>query len=261
MGKLSPEELWRAEFTGQSPTLQRLRRLWKLLPGAPRCKQCNAPFGGLGAPIASLRGRQRSKKNPRYCNYCDTIAREHRGGAEIELTLLFADVRGSTALAERISPTAFSQLMSRFYAVASHVLIHTDAWIDKFVGDEVIGLYFPFLPDHSARAVHAALDLMRATGQGSASGPWVPIGIGIHTGTAFVGAIGGDETAPEVTALGDAVNLTARLVAAAAAGEILISDAAFAAAGLADEDLERRELTLKGKSEPVAVRVMRAAAA
>jgi len=251
------EEMWRAELTGNSPRLRRLRRLFKMLPSEPRCKQCNAPFRGIGRPIATLLGRHPSRKNPRFCSYCETIARTHRGGAEVELTLLFADVRGSTTLAERMTASEFSRLMNRFYEVATRVLINSDAWIDKLVGDEVIAFFLPFLPDHPARAVHAAQELMRATGQGTPNGPWIPVGIGIQTGTAFVGTVGSEDTVTDFTALGDVVNVTARLVAAAAAGEILISDTSYTAAGLAAENLERRDLTLKGRTESVGVRVMR----
>ena len=253
------EEMWRAELTGKSPRLRHLRRWLKLLPSEPRCKLCNAPFHGIGRPVAALLGRQPSRKNPRFCNYCETIARVYRGGAEVELTLLFADVRGSTTLAERVTASEFSRLMNRFYDVATRVLIDSDAWIDKLVGDEVIAFYLPFLEDHAARAVRAGQELMRATGQGRPGGPWIPVGIGIQTGTAFVGAIGSADTVTDFTALGDAVNIAARLVAAAAAGEILMNEAAYAAAGLGGANLERRELTLKGRTESVGVRVLRVA--
>jgi len=232
----------------------------KVLPTDPRCKLCNAPFRGVGRLVAGLLGRQPSAKNPRFCGYCERIARTYRGGAEVELTLLFTDVRGSTTLAEQMTASEFSRLMNRFYDVATHVLINSDAWIDKLVGDEVIGLYLPFLPDHAARAVEAARELMRATGQGSHDGPWIPVGVGLHTGTAFVGTVGAADTVTDFTALGDAVNIASRLVAAAAAGEIVMSDAAYAAAGLTGQDLERRELVLKGRTEPVSVRVMRVVA-
>lgn len=248
--------MWRAELTGKSPRLRHLRFWLRLLPREPRCKLCNAPFHGVGRPIAGLLGRQPSKKNPRFCGYCETLARTYRGGAEVELTLLFVDVRGSTAFAERVTASEFGNLMNRFYAVATRVLIDSDAWIDKLVGDEVIAFYLPFLEDHAARAVRAARELMRATGQGSPEGPWIPVGIGIQTGTAFVGTIGSEDTVTDFTALGDAVNVAARLVSAAAAGEILMSEPTYTAAGLAGENLERRELTVKGRTEPVIVRVL-----
>lgn len=100
---------------------------------------------------------------------------------------------------------------------------------------------------------------MRATGQGSPGGPWIPVWIGIQTGTAFVGAIGSADTVTDFTALGDAVNVAARLVSAAAAGEILMNEATYVAAGLAGKNLERREMTLKGRTESGSVRVLRVA--
>ncbi len=185
---------------------------------------------------------------------------ENPGGSEVELSLLFVDVRGSTSLAEGMSATDFSRLMNRFYKLATEVLIQTDAFIDQFVGDEVIGLYLPLFtgPDHASAAVRAAQELLRVMGYTDKKGPWLPIGIGVHTGVAFVGTVSGAEGAvTDVRALGDNVNITARLASRAGAGEALISDVAYTAAvGLNLGDLEHRQLELKGKSEPVGVRVL-----
>jgi adenylate cyclase len=94
-------------------------------------------------------------------------------------------------------------------------------------------------------------------GYGTPAGPWLPIGIGVHTGVAYVGTVHGVEGAvTDFTALGDNVNITARLVSIAEPGEALISDASYAAAGLNLGDLEQRQLELKGKAEPVGVRVL-----
>ena len=114
-------------------------------------------------------------------------------GAEVELSMLFADVRGSSKLARQMSALEFTRLMDRFYRASSEVLVEHDAIIEKFVGDEVVGLFLPFLagPDHATRAVEAARALFEATGYGSAEGPWVPLGAGVHTGSAFVGVVGG----------------------------------------------------------------------
>lgn len=181
----------------------------------------------------------------------------HPGGAEVELSLLFVDVRGSTTIAERLGAAEFSRLMNRFYAAATRVLIKTDALIDKLVGDEVIGLYLPLFtgPNHARAAVKAAQDLLHAIGQG------LPIGIGVHTGIAYVGTVrGAEDTVTDVTALGDNVNTAARLASNAGPGEALISDAAWSAAELNLEYLEQRQLELKGKSNPIGVRVMRVSA-
>ena len=233
------------------------RNLLKLLPSDPRCKLCNAPFRGLGGVLMRLTGRRPWAKNPNFCTICERSARKYHGGAEIELTLLFADVRGSTGAAEAMSASEFSTLMNRFYAAATRVLIQSDAVIDKLVGDEVIGLYLPFIKGRPARrAITAALELLAATGHGEAALPWLPVGIGVHTGVAFVGIVGSTETVTDFTALGDAVNVTARLAASAAGGEILVSDAALAAADIATDGVEHRRLELKGRSEPIHVGVL-----
>jgi len=168
-------------------------------------------------------------------------------------------VRGSTGVAETMSPLEFSALMNRFYGAATRVLIQTDAVIDKLVGDEVIGLYLPFIKEGPARrAIEAAQELLVATGHADATGPWLPVGIGVHTGVAFVGIVGSAETVTDFTALGDAVNVTARLASNAAGGESLVSEAALTAAGISADGLERRRLELKGRHEPIGVRVLRA---
>ena len=178
----------------------------------------------------------------------------------MELSLLAVDVRGSTTIAEQISATEFSRLMNRFFTVTTDILIKTDALIDKVVGDGVIGLYFPGFagPEYPRMAIQAAQDLLHATGYGTAQGPWLPIGVGVHTGTAFVGTVSGLQgEITDLTVLGDTANVTARLAATAGAGEALISAATYTAAQLNPEYLEQRLMELKGKSEPVSVRVFR----
>ena len=174
--------------------------------------------------------------------------------------MLFVDVRGSTTLAEQMSAAEFSRLMGRFYKAATSVLVKADAFLDKLVGDEVIGLFLPaFAGSEPARqAVEAARELLRVTGHGDEGGAWLPVGVGVHTGVAFFGTVKGVEgTFSDFTALGDNVNVAARLASAAGPGEAMISDAAYAAAKLDLGQLERRQLDLKGKSEPVGVRVLR----
>jgi adenylate cyclase len=180
----------------------------------------------------------------------------------VELSLLFVDVRGSTNLAEGMTATEFSRLMNRFYAVTTEVLVKTNAFIDKLVGDEVIGIYLPIFtgPNHARPATQAALELLRATGYGGRGSPWLPVGVGVHTGRAFFGTVSGAEgTFSDFTALGDTVNTAARVASAARAGEALITDAAYTAAGLDLGNLEERRLQLKGKSELVNVRVVQMA--
>jgi adenylate cyclase len=256
----TPEEDWYQMLTEGEPIPHRLYHLHGLLPSDPRCKMCGSPFKGWGGFIMHLMGRDQSRYNPRFCEKCKVF--EHPGGAEVPLTMLFADVRGSTQLAEQMSARDFSRLMNRFYTVASRVLIQTDAMVDRLLGDEAIGLYLPGFAgrEHPRRAIEAGQDLLKLTGHQDPKGPWIPVGVGVHTGRAYVGVVGGVESTADFTALGDNVNITARLASEASPGEILISEASYAAAELNREDLERRQMELKGKSEPIGVRVMRISA-
>lgn len=188
-----------------------------------------------------------------FCKRCP-------GGAEVELTMLFADLRGSTTMAERMSAEEFARAMKQFYESATDVLIQSDAYIDKVVGDEVVGLYFPLFAGkaHARRAVEAARELLRATGYGNPGGPVFRAGIGVHKGTAFVGTVAGAEgTVTDIAALGHDVSTTALLSSTASAGEALISEAACLASGLDLEHLSRRRVELKGRTEPLDVRVLR----
>ena len=255
-----PEEWWYNLLTGNDPPLpgRQLRYLLRLLPSGPRCKFCNAPYHGVGGPIMKMLGKGPSRLTPQLCRQCQDFANQYLGGTEIELTMLFADVRGSTPLAEKMGPANFSKLIGRFFATASEVLIRHQAMVDKLVGDQATGLFVPGFAgsQHRRQAVDAARELLRATGHEGADGPWIPIGIGIHTGVAFVGSVGLEGAATDITVLGDPANIAARLSSMAAMGEILISREA-AAPGLDIEHLETRELELKGKSQPVGVYVLK----
>jgi adenylate cyclase len=253
------EEEWYKMLTEGEPISRHLYHLYGLLPSDPRCKLCAAPFKGVGGALMRLIGRDQSKYNPRFCIPCEKF--EHPGGAEIVLTMLFADIRGSTMLAEKMSAREFSQLINRFYTVATRVMIQTDALVDRLMGDEAIGLYIPAFAgaEHPRKAVEAAQELLRLTGHRDAAGPWLPVGIGIHTGAAYVGVVGGEDSPMDFTALGDNVNIAARLASEADPGEILISEATSSSARLHLGDLERRQMELKGKSEPIEVYVYQAA--
>lgn len=159
-----------------------------------------------------------------------------------------------------MSAAEYSRLMNRFYKAATGVLIQTDGFIDQFIGDEAVGLYMPVFtgPNHARPAVLAAQELLRVMGYAQGEGPWLPIGVGVHTGVVFFGTVSGSEgSVTDVAALGDNVNIAARLASKAASGEAIISSAACEASGLDLGDLEQRQLELKGKSEPVGVRVLR----
>ncbi len=254
----TPEEEWKAFLSGTHPHLSKRSPL-RFIPSNPRCKLCSAPFGAPGALLLRRRGYTPWPKNPKICGRCFRGLETHSSmcpvdaerqevpGAEVEISMLFADVRGSSKLARQMPAWDFTRLMNRFYKVSTNVLIEGDAIIEKFVGDEVVGLFIPFMAgrEHARRALETAEELLRATGHGTSEGPWVPLGAGVHTGNAFVGIVGTKE-APDFTALGDPVNIAAHLASQAAIGEVLMTDTAAAAAARDADGLERRHLSLKG---------------
>ncbi len=254
------QQFWYEFLTRGDSMERRARRVLRMLPHGPRCQLCAAPFAGATAPLMRAIGRRPADKNPRVCQACFTFIARHHGGAEIEATFLFADIRGSTTLAEGMSTAEFHALLDRFYAVSSNAVFEHDGSVDKFVGDEIVAMFFPVMsgPAHARKAVAAAQALLRSTGHADPGGPWVPVGAGVHSGLAWVGAVG-DDAHTEITALGDSVNTTARLASAAAAGEVLVTTAAARLAGL-EPGHETRALALKGKDAPTEVLSLRVGA-
>jgi adenylate cyclase len=253
--KTRHEEKWRRVLMGEarghmcwSPWMRRISRA---IPSDPRCKLCDTPFGPPGNLMRFI-GFGPSRLNRRICRGCIHALEKRPGGAEIELSLLFADVRGSTALAENTGSEEFSRLMARFYGAAALAVDRRNGIVDKFVGDQVVALFIPGFAgtDHAADAIESARELLAQTGHGDGE-PWIPVGAGIHTGVAFVGTIG-EGDAVDFTALGDSVNTAARLASCAKAGEIVISNAAAKASKLDTAGLEERTLDLRGRAESIA---------
>lgn len=245
-------ELWQAMFGTGHPQLISYQRFNKRLPSPPRCKLCLAPFRGPGSIVMRWQGRMPSNRNPRFCSRCDSFIRTYPGGAEVEMSMLFVDVRGSTTLAEKMSATKFSELMNSFYELTTSVLFETDGFVIDLVGDEVVGLYPPGFsgPEHAKLAIRAAQKLLHSNSS-------VPIGIGVHTGIAYIGTMGGaDNSIMDVRALGDTVNTAARLCSKAPPGEAYLSEAACSQSGINFDMLKRQQVELKGKSESVSVRVL-----
>ena len=235
---------------------KRLRRIFRMLPRDPRCKFCNAPFRGIGGTIVrAVFGKQQSVLNPRFCNMCDVAMRGFPGGAEVEMSMLFADVRGSTALSEKMSPMEFSRLINRFYTGSTKVIVEEDGLVEKLAGDAVAAFWGAGFagPDYVRRTIEVARRLSSDMARRE-----IPVGIGVHSGVAYFGAVGTADGLTDMTAIGDEVNLAARLASKAAAGEIIVSEQALKQAGMDGSELESRTLELKGISAPARVRVMHA---
>ena len=171
--KATREQFWREYLTNGDALERRVRRVFRIIPMRPAVSCAAAPFAGPAAPFMRAIGKRPADKNPRVCQSCFAFIAKHHGGAEVEATFMFADIRGSTSLAERMSAAAFHALLDRFYRTASAVVFDHDGAVDKFVGDEVVAMFFPFVSGsrHASQAVQAAEALLRATGHADARGP------------------------------------------------------------------------------------------
>lgn len=256
VNKDNVSQIWHDWFmTDAFAVEKRLQGFFRVLPHDPRCKLCNAPFHGIGGMVVgALYGRRQSSLNPRFCNVCEDFAQKFPGGAEVEMAMLFADVRGSTALSESMSPLEFQKLINRFFIHSSKAITDEYGLLEKLAGDAVAAFWGAGFagPEYVARTIHAAQKIQRVMGQQK-----IPIGIGVHCGVAFFGAMGEENGLINISAIGDEVNTAARLASKAADGEIIVSEKALNQAGIAVGELEARSLELKGISEPVAIRVMR----
>jgi adenylate cyclase len=229
--------------------LYRLRRFMRLVPRSPRCKMCNVPFAGPGR-VFKLAGYGRSRKNPQMCTTC--FEKAPVGGTEAEIGVLFADVRGFTTLAETTSAGEVAKLLAPFYADAREILLRHEASVDKLVGDEVMALFIPPFMTRGAieEMVGAGVELLKRMAEAD-----LPVGAGCDFGVAFVGNVG-QEDMKDFTALGDVVNTAARLQAEAEAGQIVLSEPVYEAVRERFPAAGPLQLELKGKSAPVAARLI-----
>jgi adenylate cyclase len=262
------EEAWYHYLTGewrvQPPRWYRAhmaieKSVFKFLPSDPHCFECGMPMAGPGGIFLRFYGSTPSSFSSRLCSGCERFARRKESGAEVMLSMLFADVRDSTPLAEHTPTREYKTLIHRFYKETSHELIHRNSMVNRLMGDQVSALFVPRFAgnEHAKAAIEAARAILAVTGHGSKQGPWIPVGVGVHTGDAFVGAVGSGDGVNEIAILGSAPNLCARLSSAAATGEILVSEQSAKSVGMEAEGWERRVLELKGISGKVPVRVVK----
>jgi adenylate cyclase len=248
-----PTDQWQRVLTEGHTSLVRARRLFRHLPSAPRCKMCNNPFGGPVGRVLGAAGWKPSRKNPNLCTRCCDVLPQ--GGAEVDIAVLFADVRGSTSIGERATAADFAALLNRFYAAATQTLLLHNAVIDKLIGDEVMAFFVRGISgaEYRRKAVDAGVELLGSVGYGTADGPWLEVGAAVNAGVAYVGNVG--DAVVDFTALGDTVNTAARMQQAAAGGELIV------AAGVADDLVAhacKRQLVLRGREEPLEAFVLTA---
>ncbi|MFN8372220.1 MAG: adenylate/guanylate cyclase domain-containing protein [Anaerolineae bacterium] len=177
-------------------------------------------------------------------------------GERVTITVLFADIRGSTEWAERIPAEELVSNINVFLSRMTEVIFKYGGTLDKFVGDEVIGLFGTPLPmeDHALIACRAALEMQaehaKLQAEIQAQGLELPpIGIGVSSGEAIAGEFG-PPTRAEFTAMGRIVNLGARLCSAAKAGQVVISHTTFELIQDKSQVIPLEPIALKGISQP-----------
>ena len=203
--------------------------------------------------MARLFWHRPMRDNPLLCKACFGQLARHPGGAELEISVVFADVRGSTGLAERTSAASFRGLIQDYYRSAAIAIDANGGIVDKFLGDGVMALFIPVITgeNHAGRAITAGQAILTAVERDGLARKGLMVGAGVHTGAAFVGVVGSDEKI-DFTALGDTVNIAARLGGVAGPGELLVSRAAWDRAGLGAPHAQR-EIEIAGRTGNLAV--------
>ncbi|HEV8592203.1 MAG TPA: adenylate/guanylate cyclase domain-containing protein [Pyrinomonadaceae bacterium] len=181
------------------------------------------------------------------------------GGVNQTVTVLFADIRGFTALSERENPEKVVGLLNRYFSAMTDIIFDHGGTLDKYIGDGLMAIFGAptATPEDALNAVKAAVTMqkrittlneeLRVDGMEQ-----IAVGIGLHTGEATIGYIGSDKRS-EYTAIGDTVNLASRLESNAAGGQILISEATSTASGNLIPVNTREPLTVKNRVQPVDV--------
>jgi adenylate cyclase len=191
-----------------------------------------------------------------------TLGRDaYRWGVERHITIMFADLRGFTTLAERLYPYDSVFLLNRFFELMSEAVERHGGEVDKFLGDGLMALFgvAPGRGSGSRDALHAARDMLGALRRidrefADSIGEGLRMGIGIHMGPAVLGRVGGGRQA-NLTALGDSVNIASRLegLNKELGTVVVVSEATLADAGLAIEGAEIRQVPVRGREEGLRV--------
>ncbi len=184
VNKDNVSQMWHDWFmTDAFAVEKRLQGYFRILPHDPRCKLCHAPFHGIGGMVVgALYGRRQSYLNPYFCNVCEDFAKKFPGGAEVEMSMQFADVRGSTSLSEQMTPIEFQKLINRFFAGSTRMIGEEYGLVEKLAGDAVAAFWGAGFAgkDYVARTMRAAQHI-----SGLMQKQNIPVGIGVHAGVAF----------------------------------------------------------------------------
>jgi adenylate cyclase len=217
---------------------------------APQCVICGTALDGPLSYLFRAVGISRSSRNPNLCNRCNTHTEE---GRLVELTVLFADLSSFTELTHELGPERTHEVVDAFLRMATSVLVRHAGFIDKYVGDAVMAFFNAPIrhEDHAARAVTAALEIeAELPDLRERFGLDLQASIGISSGWARVGRLGSAD-GKDYTAVGDVVNLAARLEGWAAPGEVIVDESVYQHVAAAFPHVIGEALPLKGFPEPV----------
>jgi adenylate cyclase len=188
----------------------------------------------------------------------------YRGGSEREIAILFADLRGFTNFAEQKLPYDVVFVLNRYFATMGAVVERTGGHLDKFIGDGVMALFGLDVGMQqgcrqalaAARGMGEELDHLNVSLASDLEAP-LRLGIGIHAGPAIVGEMGYGKTMT-ITAVGDAVNTASRLETMTKdfGAQLVVSEDAAAAAGMDLSSYPSQEVSVRGRREPLVVRVV-----
>jgi adenylate cyclase len=215
-----------------------------------QCRVCGTLLSGAMSVVFRSVGIKRSSRNPNICTRCSTHIEE---GRLTEITVLFADLSSFTELTQDLGAERTHEVVDAFLRTGTEVLVKHGAFIDKYIGDAVMALFnVPIRhEDHARRAILAAIELgSTLISLSDRFGLNLQASVGIATGYARVGRLGSEDN-KDYTAIGDVVNLAARLQGKAGAGEILISEGSYIAHAAAFPEARPERLVLKGFREPV----------
>ncbi len=229
--------------------------------GARFCPACGAALPAAEVPPRPTTGRRQAGYTPSHLTQEVLTSRFALEGERKQVTVLFADLVGSTELAGRVGADAMHTVLDALFDAASSAVHRYEGTINQFLGDGFMALFGAPVAheDHARRAVHAALDLQNALSAldvraGGVDLTELPVRIGLNTGTVVVGAIG-DNQRMDYTAIGDTTNLAARVMSLAGAGQVLATDSTrrLAGPGIDWQDQGRRQV--KGIAAPVHVQL------
>ena len=180
-----------------------------------------------------------------------------RTGERKVITVMFADIRGFTAFAERRAPEEAVAVLNRYLSLQADLVKRFHGDVDKFMGDAVFAHFTG--PDMPLDAIRCGLEIQRALNGLSGDEAGLSVGVGIATGEVLVGSIGSDDRL-DYTAIGPAVNLASRLCATAEPGQILLCAETFSRVSGLVAATALPPMTVKGSAAPVAVYAMSAGA-